>query len=163
MILEYAQLLSTAHRVLDGVIAEGVSATGRKRKSYVLSDSREGVLYFATHINHPSAVWVRKSNENYIWLYDLWHKLMNEYTYRYGKNHASERLMGYLSALPINIPNGRFTEPTLAMPDEYKVPGDAITSYRNYYINSKSHLAKWKNRATPNWYVHDTLQTGVLA
>jgi len=62
MILEYAQLLSTAHRVLDGVITEGVSPTGRKRKSYVLSDARENILYSATHINHPSAIWVRKTH-----------------------------------------------------------------------------------------------------
>lgn len=152
MILEYAQLLSTAHRVLDGVITEGVSTSGRKRKSYVLSDSRENILYSATHINHPSAVWVRQSNSNYIWLYDMWQKLMKEYTYRYGKNHACEKLLGHLAGLPINIPNGPFTEPTPAMPDEYKVPGSSVASYRSYYINSKSHLAKWKNRPVPSWY-----------
>ena len=75
MILEYAQLLSTAHRVLDGTLVNGYSKTGRKQKRYVLPDDRDSVLYSATHINHPSAVWVRKSDANYAWqrqLYPVW-------------------------------------------------------------------------------------------
>ena len=59
MILEYAQLLSTAHRVLDGTITIGLSKTGRKVKRYVLPDDRDSILYSATHINHPSAIWAR--------------------------------------------------------------------------------------------------------
>ena len=50
MILEYAQLLSTAHRVLDGVESIGLSKTGRKAKRYVLSDQRDSILYNATHL-----------------------------------------------------------------------------------------------------------------
>ena len=61
MILEYAQLLSTAHRVIDGTLVEGQSKSGRKQKQYILPDERDGILYSATHINHPSAIWVRKS------------------------------------------------------------------------------------------------------
>ena len=45
MILEYAQLLSTAHRVLDGNQSVGLSKTGRKQTRYVLSDDRDSVLY----------------------------------------------------------------------------------------------------------------------
>ena len=71
MILEYAQLLSTAHRVLDGTLNVGLSASGRKKTSYVLMDQRESVLYSATHINHPSAIWVRQSDKNYDWLFSL--------------------------------------------------------------------------------------------
>ena len=56
MILESAQLLCTAHRFLDGT--EYVDATsGRRIKRWMLSDARESVLYSATHINHPSAIW----------------------------------------------------------------------------------------------------------
>lgn len=152
MILEYAQLLSTAHRVLDGVIAVGKSASGRKKTTYVLSDSRDSILYSATHINHPSAVWVRKSDRNYDWLYVMWRELMTEYTYRYGKVHACEKLIIALRRVPYNIQAGPFTEPTPAMPDEYKVAGDSITSYRKYYVGDKQRMAKWKNRPKPNWY-----------
>jgi hypothetical protein len=152
MILEYAQLLSTAHRVLDGTIVVGHSDTGRKQSRYVLYDSRDKLLYASTHINHPSAVWVRQSDKNYSWLFEMFESLLEEYTYRYGKKHACEKLVWALEVRPNNIPRGNFTEPTPAMPDEVKIVGDSIASYRNYYINNKSHLAKWKKRPVPLWY-----------
>ena len=65
MILEYAQLLSTAHRVLDGRESITLSLSGRKKKVWTIDDHRNNVLYSATHINHPSAIWVRQSLENY--------------------------------------------------------------------------------------------------
>ena len=154
MILEYAQLLSTAHRVLDGVELSGLSASGRKKKFWTLADSRDYTLYKATHIHHPSAVWVRQNQQNYIWLSQLLYSLCKEYTYRYGKIHKVQRegLLEMLFNWPMNIPMGEFTEPTPAMPDEVKIAGDSIKSYRNYYINNKTHLASWKKRSTPGWY-----------
>jgi hypothetical protein len=154
MILEYAQLLSTAHRVLDGNVSVGLSKTGRKQTRYVLSDNREHLLYSATHINHPSATWVRQSKQNYDWLHDLLCKLCAEYTYRYGKVHKVERdgLLAALFSAPLAIPSTAFTEPTPAMPDDLKVPGDSINSYRSYYNIGKTHLAKWKNRPVPYWF-----------
>ena len=154
MILEYAQLLSTAHRVLDGTLHTGLSETGRKQKRYVLSDSRESILYVATHINHPSAVWVRQTHKNYIWLSQLLYYVCKEYTYRYGKIHKVERegLLEKLYTWPMNILKGEFTEPTPAMPDIYKVDGNSIRSYINYYVGAKQHLASWKKRQTPEWY-----------
>jgi hypothetical protein len=150
MILEYAQLLSTAHRVLDGTECVGLSATGRKKKSWVLPDQRNNVLYSATHINHPSAIWVRQSEQNYRWLFNLFCDLLNEYTYRYGKIHACERLVTTLGRPPKNIDMDReFTQPTPAMPEHYKVPGDSIQSYKNYYIGDKQRMFSWKNRETP--------------
>lgn len=157
MILEYAQLLSTAHRVLDGVLTtDRGGKSGRQRTTYILPDNRDAMLYRATHINHPSAIWVRQSDKNYDWLFSLFQALMHEYTYRYGKNHACEKLLWELEVRPNNIPRGNFTEPTPAMPDEVKVAGDSIKSYRNYYINNKTHLASWRgkvnSRNIPNWF-----------
>jgi hypothetical protein len=152
MILEYAQLLSTAHRVLDGDIVIGKSKTGRKQTRYVLSRD-DSILYSATHINHPSSVWVRQSDKNYDWLFGLFQALMVEYTHRYGKIHATSRLEMHLAKLPKNIPQKPFTEPTPAMPDDVKVPGDSIASYRRYYIQNKPHLANWKKRPVPEWYL----------
>ena len=153
MILEYAQLLSTAHRVLDGVLIDGVSNSGRKRKQYILNSELDKVFYSATHINHPSAVWVRQSIPNYMWLAEMLEVLCGEYTYRYGKVHKVER-DGLMQALknnfPKNLPDAPFTEPTPAMPDDLKVKGDSIKSYRNYYIKNKTHLANWKSRKVPD-------------
>ena len=155
MILEYAQLLSTAHRFLDGVPhVFKRETTGRQYTRYILDDSRDGVLYGATHINHPSAIWVRQSDANYIWLCNLLVALCEEYTHRYGKIHKVQRdglCYVLLWNVPKNIPHGPFTEPTPAMPDEVKIAGDSIASYRNYYNVSKTHLAKWKSRPVPEW------------
>lgn len=158
MILEYAQLLSTAHRVLDGVITQGTSLSGRKRTTYRLADNREDVIYSATHINHPSAIWVRQSIANYDWLYSLLMELCKEYTYRYGKVHKCERdgLVSVLANYPKNLKARSFTQPTPAMPDAVKVLGNSIASYRNYYIQNKQHLASWSgkvnSRSVPGWF-----------
>lgn len=158
MILEYAQLLSTAHRVIDGTVSVGVSKTGRKRTSYDLPDNREYVLYRATHINHPSAVWARDSKSNYNHLYELLYHLCKEYTLRYGKVHKVERegILDKLKQTPYAISfSEKFKEPPPAMPDYCKVVGDSVASYRNYYINEKSRFAKWKTQA-PDWFVQGT-------
>ena len=162
MILEYAQLLSTAHRVLDGTVSTRLSKSGRKQQYYPLADERDNFLYSATHVNHPSAVWVRHSYENYEWLYKLFIALLNEYTHRYGRIHATARLIDALHTPPIHIPKGiGFTEPTPAMPNEVKVLRevatdryeiDSIKSYHKYYIHNKVHIAKWTKREIPLWY-----------
>lgn len=159
MILEYAQLLSTAHRVIDGVLTTGLSKSGRKQQRYVLNDEREQVLYSATHVNHPSAVWCRANLENYLWLHSLLVALCAEYTYRYGKVHKCQQtgLVDALQKSPTNISVGKFTQPTPAMPDEVKVENDSVQSYRNYYVRSKGHLWSWKgkinSRKEPNWFI----------
>jgi hypothetical protein len=155
MILEYAQLLSTAHRVIDGVLVDGHSPSGRKKKIYLLADNRDSNLYATTHINHPSAVWVRKRESHYRWLFQMWVDLMDEYTYRYGRIHASARLIPYLNVSPKNIElSGEFEQPTPAMPDVYKVSGNSVRSYINYYLGAKQHLAAWKKRQIPEWFTY---------
>jgi hypothetical protein len=164
MILEQVQLLCTAHRILDGVEVQGKSKTGRKKKQWILSDSsKNDLMYSATHVNHPSAIWCRTTDENYKWLHELTIELCREYEYRYGKIHKCERigLIDMLRTPPNNIPNGSFTPVTPAMPSEYIVENDFVASYRNYYNNGKQHLAIWSGkingRSVPHWY------TGKLA
>jgi hypothetical protein len=112
-------------------------------------------LYRSTHTNHPSAIWVRQSYENYEWLYKLFIAVLDEYTYRYGRTHATARLVDALYKPPTNIPKGvGFTEPTPAMPDEYKVSGNSVRSYINYYLGAKQHLAAWKKRQIPEWFTY---------
>ena len=156
MILEYAQLLSTAHRIIDGTMSIGLSKTGRKQKRYALPDDRDAVLYSATHVNHPSAKWVRHNDSNYRWLYQLFRELCAEYTFRYGKVHLTDtKLRDILKHPPKNIAVGEFCQPWRAMPDEFKVDKSvkdyAMESYRAYYKGAKSHMFNWKNRSTPTW------------
>lgn len=133
MILETAQLLSTAHAILDN---DGKQVEG---------------MYKPTHINHPCAIWVRKTRDNYIWTSNLLYWLLEEYTHRYNKVHKVKEMYDELVFNPKNIIDSFFTTPALAMPDEYK-NSDPVEAYRNYYIGEKRHIAKWTNRQIPSWW-----------
>jgi hypothetical protein len=151
MILESAQLLSTAHRVLDGEQYIG-KVNGRKHTSWILPDARENVLYSATHINHPSAVWCRQSIQNYDWLVDHFFALMREYTYRYEKTHKCYGELSYmLQSPPKNLKNWDWTPMPSCMAEEYIISDDPLTNYRNYYRIGKASMHKWKNRQPPEW------------
>ena len=116
MILETAQLLSTTHWM----------------------SGSEGP-YRQTHKNHPSAVWTRSNKSNYVWLCELGMELCKEYTHRYGKIHKTQQHLEWLSINIPNIPDGKFTQPTLAMPEQYKSDVH-VEAYRLYYVKDKSHL-----------------------
>jgi hypothetical protein len=153
MIIEYAQLMSTTHRVLDGDKYIDKTAGNRSIQRWRMKNEIiEHGLMKASHVNHPSNLWVRSSKQNYMWLYQMWTHLLAEYTHRYGKHHACEKYAKYLCVPPENIADIPFTEPTPAMPDIYKVTNDSIRSYHNYYIHDKARFANWKNRETPEWF-----------
>jgi hypothetical protein len=153
MILETAQLLSTAHRVIDGVQYIDQS-TGRKIKRWKMDDQFiEERLYKATHMNHPSNVWARENRSNYMWLYKLFVSLCHEYTHRYGKVHATcKKLAVLLSQPPKNLKDGEMTIMPQAMPDEYKTQ-DSVHAYRNYYKGSKKQQSKYTKRDVPSWLI----------
>lgn len=152
MILESAQLLSTAHRVLDRVQGVRLSKSGARLKDWILPDERQELLYKATHINHPCAIWTRASTSNYCWVYSLFVELGKEYSYRYARKHASIfKLEEILDEYPDMMDPGGCTTPPQAMPDDCKVT-DTVTAYRNYYKTYKSEIATWTKRSVPDWY-----------
>ena len=154
MILEVAQLLSTAHRVIDGT--KFVSSSGRKKTTWV-HPTLDSVLYKATHVNHPSAVWCRETSENYSWTYSLFKELCREYTFRFGKVHATDqKLSNVLSTLPANITVGGLTPIAQAMPD-YCKDSDPVQAYRDYYAIDKQRLLRYTKRTMPQW-LKDSLQ-----
>jgi hypothetical protein len=153
MIIEYAQLMSTAHRILDGTEYLDKTVNNRSIKRWRMNTPEwDNGIMLAAHVNHPSNIWVRSSKENYLWINRMWTYLLKEYTHRYGKEHKCAERAQWLYMLPKNIPDTPFTEPPLAMPDEYKVIGNAIQSYRNYYNGSKASFSKWTNREIPVWF-----------
>ena len=153
MILETAQLLSTAHRVIDGEEYVGQSQSGRKAKRWRLSGNVDAIMYAATHINHPSAVWVRENSANYAWLYDHLLALGREYTHRYGRTHLTiDKLKDILKDSPQNIKQSNvMTKMPSCMDKQYIVSLDPITNYRNYYNYGKTDLLRWSNRTPPQW------------
>jgi len=130
MILETAQLLS-------GVIHVNSP-----------QDARCKSLYKLTHKNHPCAVWARTSDANYSWLWNLGLYLCKEYTYRYGKTHASQKIIELCSLKGPSIET--ITQPALAMPPEFHDP-DPVFAYRQYYANAKASLLRYTNREFPSW------------
>lgn len=140
MILEYAQMMRTAHYVLDGTTTiAGVP------------------LYKPTHINHPCTKWVRESLANYYWLACLWVDLCQEYEYRFRKIHLTELKLS--TVIPYNVPNKLIKDTETFIPDNFvqAMPdnckrNDAVEAYRTYYRTEKRHLAKWTNREVPPWY-----------
>lgn len=129
MIVESAQLLSTALR------EHGI---------------KDETLYKSTHKNHPSAVWARKSKEHYVFLFELFKELCFEYTNRYNKIHASERLMFQLESGAALIPSNGWVDPPQCMPDECK-RDDVVEAYRQYYKEHKRSFATWRT-IEPDWW-----------
>jgi len=154
MIVETAQLLSTAHRVLDGEMYRELSPKGRRLKRWKHSRPHfEDLLYKATHMNHPSAVWCRSSVSAYMWTARLLKQLCKEYTHRYKKVHKVERtqLMQLLHCIPAGVPSFvDFVAPPQCMPDSY-ADADCIVAYRNYYVGDKLRMARYTNRTMPLW------------
>lgn len=137
MILESAQLLSTAHWVLDGYTR----------------------AYRKTHENHPSAIWVRESSSNYMWLFEHLQALIAEHKYRYPKSrtHKTTEVLDVLSKAPHRLPRGSLTPIRLAMPDYLQSLYRGTEAYRMYYslhkrvrINNKPYT--WTIREIPEWF-----------
>tara|TARA_R110000824_G_scaffold280755_1_gene468937 strand:- start:1323 stop:1874 length:552 start_codon:yes stop_codon:yes gene_type:complete len=154
MIVESAQMLSTAHRVLDGEQYTELSANNRRIKRWKSTHNlMEEVLYKASFVGHPCTQWVMQNNKNYYWLVEHAYELCKEYTRRYGKVHKSEYMITLIRfRKPINIPTTNSITPfAQAMPEEYRNE-DAVEAYRAYYLGEKTGFAKWKNAKTPVWY-----------
>lgn len=150
MCTEYAQLLSTAHRVLDGTPYYATTQSGRRIQRYKHDNE---MLYKATHVNHPTAQWVRRSVHNYNELFTLWTNLLSEYTVRYNKIHKCAQLIEHVRTPPSNIGNDPYTQPPQAMPDDCKHK-DVVQAYREYYHKYKNHIANWITGA-PKWYQYN--------
>ncbi len=153
MVVETAQILSTAHRILDGKETTIVGPK-RKKKHWELIDAfREKLFYRATHRNHPCCVWARESLGNYIWLYEHFIALCDEYTYRYGKIHRCDSLFrGVLDEAPSRIPDVGLTEFATATNTVVSIE-DIVQRYRAFYITKKTKFKMtWKKRQVPDWF-----------
>ena len=156
MIVESAQMLSTAHRMLDGRLEARPSKSGKTIVKYwKLPDKREDVLYKAVHIGHPCTVWTMESSQNYNWHLIHFAALCDEYTYRYDKVHATEALKPYLVNTPNNIKVSKITPFKLAMGSNPECinEADPVGSYRKFYETKKDRFKMaWTRRDIPEWF-----------
>ena len=109
--------------------------------------------YKSIHNNHPYVLWVSDSFGNFLWLKDLTLLLNEEYHYRFDKqkNHPSIEVLH--STSQYRYTHNGLTPFPQKMPIKYKVPGDAVTAYRRFYIAEKQGFACWTLRDKPNWFV----------
>ena len=155
---EYKQMLSTAHRVLDGEMYYDKTARGHKIKRWKLKNRKmDKALYLAGHVNHPTNIWVRMCRENYAVMFTYYKLICDEYTYRYGKEHGAKDNWWLLREPPKNMPScvmGHTPVPQAmqAFP-ECMVEGDTVQAYRNFYRTAKRRFATWKERPIPNWFM----------
>lgn len=122
--------------------------------------------YKRTHYNHPCAVWCRKSPVNYAWALEHGRALLDEYTFRYGKVHACERVWDWCNkrfktytVSPFLTHSNGITPFAMAMPEQYKCD-NPVAAYRNYYLHDKAGIAEWnRGRNAPHWWVFDSQTT----
>ena len=122
MILETAQLLSTAVRVVNPEVENDMY-------------EEDMYLYKSTHVNHPCSVWARASQSNFMWLQTHGLALCNRYTKIYKRRHKCHRLM-------IKI-----FEHTKLFPDIGLTPFPNCTTFNlgNVHLNYQAYLQeKWK-------------------
>lgn len=153
MIVETAQLLCTAHRILDGK-ETAILVNGRKKKHWLLDDPiKEKLFYKVTHRKHPCAIWTARSMGNYIWLYEHFLALCDEYTHRYGKVHKSDSMFrGILDESPASIADIGQTPFAKTTGQDVKLD-DIVLAYREFYRNKKERFKMvWTKRPVPEWF-----------
>ena len=138
MPLEEAQMLCTVLRKADPEFAD---AHG---------------LYKMAHKNHPCTLWAGETRSNYMYAFMLWQYMCLEYTYRYGKHHATERFVEAFREGAKLVPEGLMTRHPECFGEHTDLKSDEfwpVDSYRKFY-NTKQHRFKmtWTNRDVPYWF-----------
>jgi len=104
--------------------------------------------YLKVHTKHPCTLWAGETVDNYKWLWEFGIELCKEYTYRYERTHACEKVLAIIKDPPVELTKRGTTIFPQAMPEEYK-HRDPVVAYREYYKYEKRRFAKWKKRKTP--------------
>jgi hypothetical protein len=92
MILETGQMLCTGYR--------------HWHKHMNLPETFENI-YKPTHQNHPCNVWLRKSFDNYLWLYNHFDMLCQEKHWRTNKVHLTYTKL-ILNVLPVDMSDKKY-------------------------------------------------------
>ena len=110
--------------------------------------------YKSTHIKHPWVLWVEESFENFAWLQNLAVALNAEYRFRFERDSDHKSIFVLNEISNYNYDSRGLTEFAQAMPDKYKIPGNAVKAYKQFYLGEKMKFAKWTKRHSPKW-IHE--------
>lgn len=137
MILESAQLLSTAHVLLDGQ---------RRARRHI------PLIVKPYSPNHPCALWVRQSNSNYAWARTLLAALLEQFELRFKKPHQYVELADQLLNPPDAMKSAPLSPFFQCVPEQFRQV-DAVQAYRAYYWAEKRYFARWsKPCEPPHWW-----------
>ena len=117
----------------------------------VLSKKGLETPYRPTHTSHPCVLWAEESCSNFRWLLRLAECLNDEYKYRYNRSEDHESINVVKQISQFKYEDTGLTEFAQAMPEKYRLPGDAVTAYRRYYAGEKMSFARWTRRRRPTW------------
>jgi len=156
-VLESAQMLSAAHWLGWEQFLQPRLRKDQKLKDWLRDNVRTEMQppYKMTHINHPCTRWAARSWGNYMWLSQHGMELCREYTERYGREHKAHDVHRWLTRVvppAFETTEQSVTPFAVAMPEDCKVAGNVVESYRNYYIKNKSYMAKWAHGDKPKWW-----------
>jgi hypothetical protein len=125
----------------------------------VLHENGLQAPYKPTHIHHPCTLWAGESLSNWKWLRRLVVKLNDEYRYRWKNARGDHESFLVAAGLPLPpIADRGLTDFAQAMPEQYRVPGDAVRAYRRFYVAEKSSFARWTRRRRPHWFAEGLRQ-----
>jgi hypothetical protein len=158
MIVEYAQILSSAHH----------RAPNKANKEWMF------ICYQMPKGMNPHPLnWVMESLDNYKWLSQLSLELIKEYKFRYfNRTHKTEVTLDWLSTSYPSIPSNGITNPqVLSIGNTQRYDPEmselqyldtknevnrkllrTIILYRRFYKEDKKAFAVWGNRPTPVWF-----------
>lgn len=146
-----AQLLSTAHRLLDGYPKKS-TVNGKSRIRFCMGDiEKHNALLTNVHNDDPLSIWIRSSSENYKWTYQWFLHLMSEYNARTESKHKLESLVKWLAPTPNNIDQGPFS-----IPPAPQLLTPTVEHYRIFYRTQNTpQPSLWTNRKVPEWMAYN--------
>lgn len=146
IILELAQVLYAAHWTIDET----------RLASCMLKP------YKKTHVNHPLAIWTRRSLQNYSYVVEMALALCSEYTMRYHKMHKTQAHLEWLrDNPPTHFIESPYTSTVRLSTIESAPPGctpvplmvssylidlfehDLVQTYRFYYLLEKQKICDY--------------------
>jgi len=160
MLLESSQMLCTAHWLGWARLLKAPPMKTKQLQQWLYDNVPKDLQppWKMTHANHPCSQWTRHVWGNYFWHSRLGLALCDVYTERYGKVHKSHEVHRWLNRHIPPVFEGAVDNPVgmtpfaVCMPDECKVPGDPVESYRNYYRMHKVKMARWAHSEKPVWF-----------
>lgn len=140
MVLETAQLLSSA--------------------IFINNNRNFNNIYKPTHLRHPCTIWAGTSSGNWNWLLQHFVALCAEYSLRYNKHHASEKILPHFLEYQSSIKIGKIT--TFVNCTRSESLGIDFKHFKNVHKAYKKYLTvkwnldklppKWLNRKPPLWF-----------